>query len=134
MQSRTTAVARRSEDGPDCGRWYTVIVEPRGVVRRTGYCAARCPGHGTAEEALAHHLQYQLDRETNFWLERRASSRSCEICGEQTTLRARLGRDTALFVLCTRHQTTQSLQTLWKQRYMPQASAATAAAAATEAT
>lgn len=108
--------ARRCEEGPDAGRWYTVVAEPKGVVRRTGYCAAGCAGHDTAEEALAHHLQYQLDRETDFWLDRRSAWRDCEICGEKTTLRARLGRDSALFVLCTRHQTTSSLQTLFRRR------------------
>jgi hypothetical protein len=113
-------VARQCEDGADAGRWYTVIVQPRGIVRRTGYCAAGCAGHGTADEALAHHLQYQLDREADFWLERRAAARECEICGEQTTLRARLGRDTKLFVLCTRHQTTNSLETLFRRRTLVQ--------------
>lgn len=113
-------VARQCEDGAGVSRWYTVVVEPRGVVRRAGYCATSCPGHSTADEALAHHLQYQLDREADFWLERREMLSGCEICGEQTTLRARLGRGTKLFVLCTRHQTTGSLQTLFRRRTLAQ--------------
>jgi hypothetical protein len=108
--------ARQCEEGPDAGKWYTVIVEPRSVTRRTGYCAFGCAGHETADEALAHHLQYQLDRETDLWLERRSAPQDCEICGEATTLRARLGRDTKLFVLCGKHQSTDSLQTLFRRR------------------
>jgi hypothetical protein len=108
--------ARQCSEGADAGRWYTVVVQPKGVTRRTGYCAAGCQGHDSAAAALAHHLQYQLDREADFWLERRSAPRGCEICGEETTLRARLGRDSALFVLCTKHQTTQSLQTLFTRR------------------
>jgi hypothetical protein len=117
-------VARKCEDGTAAGRWFTVVVEPRGITRRTGYCAVGCPGHETAEEALAHHLQYQLDREADFWLERRDAAAECEICGARTTLRARLGRDTRLFVLCTRHQTTNSLQTLFQQRALAHAQSA----------
>jgi hypothetical protein len=113
-------VARQVEDGPDAGRWYTVITERGSTPRRTGYCAVGCKGHETADEALSHHLQYQLDRETDFWLERRAAPVECEICGQPTTLRARLGRGTKLFVLCSRHQTTNSLQTLFHRRVVPQ--------------
>lgn len=111
-----TFTAKQSTEGADAGRWYAVIIEPKGLSRRTGYCATGCAGHGSAEEALAHHLQYQLDRETDFWLERRNAPLACEICGAATTLRARLGHGTSLFVLCTRHQTTQSLQTLSTRR------------------
>lgn len=111
-----TFTAKQSTDGADAGLWYAVVVEPKGIARRTGYCAIGCAGHGSAEEALAHHLQYQLDRETDFWLERRDAPRACEICGEETTLRARLGRGAGLYVLCTRHQTTRSLQTLSTRR------------------
>jgi hypothetical protein len=107
--------AKKCEDGKDAGRWYAVTIE-RGATRRTGYCAVDCAGHDTGEDALAHYLQYQLDREADLWLERRSSPRECEICGEPTTLRARLGRDTKLFVLCTQHQSTQSLQTLFRRR------------------
>jgi hypothetical protein len=116
--------AQQTPDGPDAGRWYAVMVESKSLTRRTGYCAAGCTGHGSAEEALAHHLQYQLDREADFWLERRDAPRECEICGAPTTLRARLGRGTGLFVLCTRHQTTQSLQILSTRRVTAQAAVA----------
>lgn len=108
--------ARQCQDGAATGRWFTVVVEPRGITRRTGYCALDCAGHDSAEEALAHHLQYQLDREADLWLERRDRALDCEICGEETTLRARLGRETKLFVLCARHQSTGSLQTLFRKR------------------
>ena len=114
---------RKCDDGVDAGRWYAVVVERQGV-RRTGYCALGCPGHDTSEDALAHHLQYQLDRETDLWLERRDSPRDCEICGERTTLRARLGRDTRPFVLCREHQSTSSLQRLYQQRLAQQAAPA----------
>jgi hypothetical protein len=109
-------VARQSENGPDAGKWYIVVVEGKTVARRAGYCAAGCAGHDTREEALAHQLQYQLERETDLWLDRRAPTARCEICGEATTLRARLGRKTKLFVLCTRHQSTSSLQVLSRRR------------------
>ncbi|HSY04993.1 MAG TPA: hypothetical protein VK803_03545 [Steroidobacteraceae bacterium] len=107
--------ARMCEVGADVGKWYTVVIERQGT-RRTGYCALACPGHSSAEEALAHHLQYQLDRETDLWLDRRAAPRDCEICGEPTTLRARLGRAANLYVLCRQHQSTNSLQTLFQRR------------------
>ena len=105
----------KCEVGADTGKWYTVVIERQGI-RRVGYCALACPGHHSSAEALAHHLQYQLDREADLWLERRAALRDCEICGEPTTLRARLGRDTPLFVLCREHQSTTSLQRLFQQR------------------
>jgi hypothetical protein len=109
-------VPRMSEDGPDTGKWYMMAIEGKTPPRRTGYCAARCTGHTTREEAIEHFLQYQLDREVDLWLDRRAPQRECEICGEPTTLRARLGRKTELFVLCTRHQSTSSLQILSRRR------------------
>jgi hypothetical protein len=105
---------RKCEVGADAGKWYTVVIERQGI-RRVGYCALACPGHNSSVEALAHHLQFQLDRESDLWLERRAAPRDCEICGEPTTLRARLGRDT-LFILCRQHQSTTSLQTLAQRR------------------
>jgi hypothetical protein len=111
--------ARKCEVGAQAGKWYTVVIERQGA-RRAGYCALQCPGHDTSEEALAHHLQYQLDRETDLWLERRVPPRDCEICGEPTTLRARLGRYTKLFVLCRQHQSTNSLQKLFRQRLAQQ--------------
>ena len=98
-----------------------------GSPRRTGYCALGCVGHASAEAALAHHLQYQLDRETALWLDRRTPARLCEICGEQTTLRARLGRDTTLFVLCHKHQSTKSLEKLFHERVAREQAAAPAA-------
>lgn len=115
--------ARKCEVGADAGKWYTVVIEQQGI-RRVGYCALECPGHASPAEALAHHLQYQLDREADLWLERRATPRECEICGEPTTLRARLGRDTPLFTLCREHQSTTSLQKLFRQRLARQAASA----------
>ncbi len=114
------------EDGAYAGMWFAVIVERR-EVRRTGYCALGCVGHASAAAALAHHLQYQLDRETALWLDRRTPARLCEICGEQTTLRARLGRDTTLFVLCHKHQSTKSLEKLFHERVAREQAAAPAA-------
>lgn len=106
---------RVSEGGPDEGKWYMMVVEGKTPPRRTGYCAGACSGHGTEAEAVEHFLQYQLDREVDLWLARRAE-RACEMCGEMTTLRARLGRNTELIVLCQRHQSTISLQTLSRRR------------------
>jgi len=116
---------RKCEVGADAGKWYTVVIELQGA-RRVGYCAFGCPGHESAAEALAHHLEYQLDRETDLWLERRTAPRDCEICGEPTILRARLGRgrDTQLFVLCREHQSTTSMQRLFQQRLARQAASA----------
>jgi hypothetical protein len=113
--------ARQCEDGADAGKWYTVSIE-RQAVRRTGYCAVGCGGHDSAQSALAHHLQFQLDRETDMWLDRRVQS-GCEICGAGTTLRARLGRDTRLFVLCRQHQSTVSLKLLFERRLSQQPAA-----------
>lgn len=115
--------ARKCDIGADAGKWYTVVIERQGI-RRVGYCARECPGHDSSAEALAHHLQYQLDREADLWLERRGAPRECEICGEPTTLRARLGRDIPLFVLCREHQSTTSLQKLFRQRLARQAASA----------
>jgi hypothetical protein len=109
-------VARMSEDGPDRGKWFMMAIEGKARPRRAGCCAAGCAGHGTQEEATEHHLQYRLDREVDLWLDRRGASRACEICGESTTLRARLGRNGDLFVLCGRHQSTGSLQMLSRRR------------------
>ena len=115
--------ARKCEIGADAGKWYTVVIEREGT-RRVGYCARACPGHNSSAEALAHHLQYQLDREAHLWLDRRTPPRDCEICHEPTTLRARLGRDTQLFILCRQHQSTASLQTLVQQRLAQHAASA----------
>src|SRR5437660_9245579 len=99
---------RKCETGADAGKWYTVVIE-RQRTRRVGSCALGCAGHDSRAEALAHHLQYQLDRETDLWLQRRATPRDCGICGAPTTLRARLGPDIKLFNLCLRHQQTNRL-------------------------
>jgi hypothetical protein len=106
--------ARRAENGTD-SKWYATVIEPSGA-RRAGYCAKDCAGHSSSEEALAHYLQYQLDRETDLWLERQVPA-ECEMCGDPTRLRARLGKGTKLFVLCDSHQSTSSLQTLFRRRH-----------------
>jgi hypothetical protein len=108
-------VPQKSDEGPDAGKWYMMAVEGKTVIRRVGYCGGNCDGHGTQAEAVEHFLQYQLDREVDLWLARRGE-RACEICGEPTTLRARLGRRTELIVLCQRHQSTISLQNLARGR------------------
>ncbi len=113
--NRIMVTARMCESGDDAGKWYTVIAERSGV-RRAGYCANGCPGHDSSQSALAHYLQFQLDRETDLWLDRREPALECEICGARTTLRARLGRKTKLLVLCTQHQSTRSLQVLFERR------------------
>jgi hypothetical protein len=110
---------RKSDTGADSGRWYAMIIEGRGA-RRVGYCAIECAGHESSEAALEHYLQYQLDREAALWLDRRAQPANCEICGERTTLRARLGRDTKPFVLCQKHQSSGSLKELFRQRLAQQ--------------
>lgn len=109
------AIARMCESGVDAGKWYPVIVGQNGV-RRAGYCATGCPGHDSSQGALAHYLQFQLDREVDLWLDRREPARECEICGAWTTLRARLGRNTKRIALCTHHQPTKSLQALFERR------------------
>jgi hypothetical protein len=107
--------ARMCETGDDAGKWYSVILERSGA-RRTGYCATGCSGHDSSQAALAHYLQFQLDRETDLWLDRREPARACEICNSLTTLRARVGRNTKLVVLCTQHQSTRNLQALFERR------------------
>jgi hypothetical protein len=108
-------IPRQSTDGPDEGKWYMMAVEAK-IARRVGYCAVGCSGHETKEEALEHYLKFQLDRESDLWLERRSAALGCEICGDTTTLRARLGRNSKLFVLCATHQSTSSLQELFHRR------------------
>jgi hypothetical protein len=112
-------VPRLSEEGPDTGKWYMVSVEGKQPARRAGYCALQCVGHETREEAVAHHLQYQLDRQVDLRLERRSMPAACEICGQITTLRARLGVGTKLFVLCASHQSTISLRDALRAREPP---------------
>jgi len=109
-------IPRQSPDGPDAGKWYMMAVDGGRPARRTGYCALRCGGHETREQALAHHLQYQLDRQVDLWLERRSMPQGCEICGEVTTFRARLGKDAKLFVLCTAHQSTTNVREAVRRR------------------
>jgi hypothetical protein len=106
---------RQCEAGHEKGKWFTVTVEHKSV-RRIGYCAFDCAGHETSAEALAHHLQYQLERETDLWLDRRHLGGRCENCGQYTTLHARLGRGTKLFRLCHAHHTSNSLVTLFRKR------------------
>jgi hypothetical protein len=118
-------IARQCEVGNETGRWFAVMIEQK-IVRRVGYCALGCAGHESSDDALAHHLQYQLDRETDLWLDRRALGGKCEICGEQTTLHARLGRRTRLFRLCTTHHTTNSLKILFRKRAAQQSAAVSA--------
>jgi hypothetical protein len=108
-------VPKMSEDEQDAGKWYMMLQEGKSSSRRAGYCAGNCHGHETPAQAVEHFLQYQLDREVDLWLSRR-DERSCEICGEATTLRARLGRKTELVVLCQRHQSTISLQAIARKR------------------
>ena len=107
--------AQKCEFGNQAGKWFTVAIQPGGLTHRIGYCARGCPGHDSSVAALAHHLQFQLDRETDLWLERQQAS-ACEICGVPTTLRARLGRDTRPHALCPDHQSSNSLQLLFQRR------------------
>ena len=108
--------ARKCETGKDAGRWFSLTIKPGGLEQRVGYCARGCPGHESSAEALAHYLQFQLDRETDLWVERPHATRTCEICGARTTLRARLGRGTKLYVLCADHQSSSNLQALFQRR------------------
>lgn len=104
--------AQECKFGKDAGKWFTVVIQPGGVTQRIGYCARGCPGHASSLSALTHHLQFQLDRETDLWLQRQ-QARACEVCGVPTTLRARLGRGTRPYALCTNHQSSSSLQLLF---------------------
>src|ERR1700757_3462708 len=108
--------ARKCETGKDAGRWFSVTIKSDGQGDRVGYCARGCQGHESTAEALAHYLQFQLDRETDLWVHRPHNSRACEICGARTTLRARLGRGTKLYVLCADHQSSSNLQALFQRR------------------
>ena len=107
--------AKKCEAGNQAGKWFTVAIESGGLTHRIGYCARGCPGHESSVAALAHHLQFQLDRETDLWLERQQAS-ACEICGVPTKLRARLGRDTKPHALCADHQSSHSLRLLFQRR------------------
>jgi hypothetical protein len=110
-------LADSPENGDAAGKWFMMAIDPRTGARRTGYCASRCTGHATEAEALEHHLQYLLDRESDLWLDRRGAPRDCEICGEPTTLMARLGRKVPLIALCQPHQSTHSLQIVHRRRH-----------------
>lgn len=107
--------AQRCEFGEHAGKWFAVAIQPGGLTHRVGYCAQDCPGHESNVAALTHHLQFQLDRETDLWLERQ-EARACEICGDATTLRARLGRGTKPRVLCADHQSSHCLQLVYQRR------------------
>ena len=106
--------AQKCESGEEAGKWFTVAIQPGGLAHRIGYCARGCVGHTSSFAALTHHLQFQLDRETDLWLERRQAD-ACDICGVPTTLRARLGRGTRPYALCTDHQSSSSLQLLFRR-------------------
>ena len=108
-------IPKMSTEALDEGKWYMMVIEGKTTARRAGYCAGACAGHATQAEASEHFLQYQLDREVDLWLARRGEL-GCEMCGELTTLRARLGRKSELIVLCRRHQSTISLQALARRR------------------
>lgn len=107
--------AQKCELGKDAGKWFVVAIQRGGVTHRIGYCARGCAGHESSVAALTHHLQFQLDREADLWLERRQAD-ACEICGASTMLRARLGRDAKPSVLCADHQSSSSLQLLFQRR------------------
>jgi hypothetical protein len=107
--------AKKCELGKDAGKWFVVAIQSGGVTQRIGYCARGCEGHESSVAALTHHLQFQLDRETDLWLERRHAD-ACEICGVPTMLRARLGRGTKPSALCTDHQSSSSLQLIFQRR------------------
>lgn len=117
--------AKKCESGRDAGKWFTVAIQPGGLTHRIGYCARGCSGHDSSDAALMHHLQFQLDRETDLWLERQRSD-ACEICGTPTTLRARLGRGTKPHALCADHQSSGSLQLLFQRRTATAGAAASA--------
>lgn len=112
-------IPRECVSGPDQGKWYMMATVPGSEPRRAGYCSYGCAGHDTRRGAVEHYLQYQLDRESGLWIERRGPLLDCEICGAPTTLRARLGRSARLFVLCTRHQSSISLRELFWRKLEP---------------
>jgi hypothetical protein len=107
--------ARICESGKEAGKWFSIMVKPGIPEQRVGYCARGCAGHESSADALAHHFQFQLDRESDLWIARH-DARKCEICGASTTLRARLGRDTKLFVLCGDDQSSTNLRVLFQRR------------------
>jgi hypothetical protein len=106
--------AQKCELGKDAGKWFTVAMKPGGLTHRIGYCARGCAGHESGGAALTHHLEFQLDRETDLWLERQ-EAHACEICSAPTTLRARLGRGTRPHALCCEHQSSGSLRLLFQR-------------------
>jgi len=133
LSIRLVQIPRLTADGADAGKWFMETLEPgRAGGRRAGYCARDCAGHGSREEALAHHRQYQLDQEVELGLERRSSPSACEICGETTTLRAQVGGVQPWFVLCWVHQTIPSLRDAVRRRTAVDVAAQAAATATVE--
>ena len=70
--------ARMCESGKDAGKWFSLMTRPGVPELRVGYCARGCAGHASSEEALAHHFQFQLDRETDLWMVR-TDDRKCDL-------------------------------------------------------
>lgn len=69
-------------------------------------------GHATAEEATKCHREYELDQELHFFVDPR-SQEHCQVCGEWTQGRARLG-EFQYFILCNNHQKRSVVTELMK--------------------
>ena len=92
-----------SADRADAGKWrWTVYNDNTKRVYASGYCGD-CPGHETADEAAAHHHEYQLD---HMMLSETDSQHHCAKCGDWTALWAgvRLGGS---YPLCAIHRTRE---------------------------
>jgi len=79
--------------------------------RRPSAAKYHSDGHATAEEAVACHLQYELDTALAF-VDDPSKQERCATCEEWTTGRATFRGDSflRLFALCPKHQTREDVE------------------------
>jgi hypothetical protein len=93
------------------GKWDYAVTWDK-VTRPTGYCATKCSGHETKEEAEECYRIYMIDnasyRNVPFDEDRRDQHHKCEICGIWTMCRAQVDPIEEHF-LCPEHLNKESL-------------------------
>lgn len=96
------------------GKWHFTR-ERDGQITPVGYCADKCDGHGSPDDAAEHYRQYLLDT-ANYDVFQTEYPRACAICRQFTRKLVRTSSGSSQsFMLCSRHANRDGLSRVLKR-------------------